>query len=126
MYEREQDYFKQQVEFLKKSNVNLAICQWGMLVSHLLLIIAPFLGFDDEANSLLYQNNIHAVRWVGGLEIESLAIVTGARIIPRFEEITPEKLGHAGTGTFLHQMFDWSVHSSRAPRGYNQGQHPCR
>jgi len=36
------------------------------------------------------------VRWVGGVEIELLAIATGARIIPRFEEITPEKLGKAG------------------------------
>ena len=38
-----------------------------------------------------------AVRWVGGVEIELLAIATGARIIPRFEEIAPEKLGKAGS-----------------------------
>lgn len=38
-----------------------------------------------------------AVRWVGGIEIELLAIATGARIIPRFEEITPDKLGKAGS-----------------------------
>lgn len=37
-----------------------------------------------------------AVRWVGGVEIELIAIATGGRIIPRFEEITPEKLGKAG------------------------------
>lgn len=37
------------------------------------------------------------MRWVGGVEIELLAIATGARIIPRFEEITPEKLGTAGS-----------------------------
>jgi T-complex protein 1 subunit epsilon len=37
-----------------------------------------------------------SVRWVGGVEIELLAIATGARIVPRFEEITPEKLGSAG------------------------------
>jgi len=42
------------------------------------------------------MNNLPAVRWVGGVEIELLAIATGARIVPRFEEITPEKLGHAG------------------------------
>jgi T-complex protein 1 subunit epsilon len=37
-----------------------------------------------------------AVRWVGGVEIELLAIATGARIVPRFEEITADKLGKAG------------------------------
>jgi T-complex protein 1 subunit epsilon len=31
------------------------------------------------------------------VEIELLAIATEAKIIPRFEEITPEKLGTAGT-----------------------------
>lgn len=43
------------------------------------------------------HNELPAVRWVGGVEIELLAIATGARIVPRFEEITPEKLGTAGT-----------------------------
>ena len=42
-------------------------------------------GFDDEANHLLMHNNLPAVRWVGGVEIELLAIATGARIIPRFQ-----------------------------------------
>jgi T-complex protein 1 subunit epsilon len=42
------------------------------------------------------HNDLPAVRWVGGVEIELLAIATGARIIPRFEEIKPEKLGKAG------------------------------
>ena len=38
-----------------------------------------------------------AVRWVGGVEIELLAMATGARIVPRFSELTPDKLGHAGS-----------------------------
>jgi len=42
------------------------------------------------------KNGLPAVRWVGGVEIELLAIATGARIIPRFEEITAAKLGKAG------------------------------
>lgn len=58
------------------------MCQWG---------------FDDEANHLLLQNNLPAVRWVSGTDIELLAIATGARIVPRFTEITPEKLGKAGS-----------------------------
>ena len=38
-----------------------------------------------------------AVRWVGGVDIELLAVATGARIVPRFEEIKPDKLGYAKT-----------------------------
>lgn len=77
----EQDYFTDMVKRVKDSGANVVLCQWG---------------FDDEANHLLMQNKLPAVRWVGGVEIELLAIATGARIVPRFEEITPEKLGKAG------------------------------
>ena len=35
-------------------------------------------------------------RWVGGVELELIAIATGARIVPRFSELTAEKLGKAG------------------------------
>jgi len=70
------------VSKVKDSGANIVLCQWG---------------FDDEANHLLMHNDLPAVRWVGGVEIELLALATGARIIPRFEEITPEKLGTAGT-----------------------------
>lgn len=66
---------------MKDSGANVVLCQWG---------------FDDEANHLLMHNKLPAVRWVGGVEIELLAIATGARIVPRFEELTPEKLGKAG------------------------------
>lgn len=44
----------------------------------------------------LPQNALPAVRWVGGVELELIAIATGGRIIPRFSEIAPEKLGRAG------------------------------
>ena len=37
------------------------------------------------------------MRWVGGVEIELLAMATGARIVPRFSELTPDKLGRAGS-----------------------------
>ena len=43
------------------------------------------LGFDDEANHLLLQRELPAVRWVGGPEIELIAIATGGRIVPRFQ-----------------------------------------
>merc|ERR1719321_1151045 len=69
------------VQKVKDSGANVVLCQWG---------------FDDEANHLLMHNKLPAVRWVGGVEIELLAIATGARIVPRFEELTAEKLGRAG------------------------------
>lgn len=59
----------------------MVICQWG---------------FDDEANHLLMQNDLPAVRWVGGPEIELIAIATNGRIVPRFEDLTADKLGRAG------------------------------
>lgn len=45
---------------------------------------------------MLLQRELPAVRWVGGPEIELIAIATGGRIVPRFEELTPDKLGFAG------------------------------
>lgn len=82
LYTQEQEYFKDMVQRVKDSNANVVLCQWG---------------FDDEANHLLLQNDLVAVRWVGGIEIEHLAMATGARIVPRFEELTEDKLGTAGT-----------------------------
>ncbi len=81
LYQQEQDYFKEMVKQVKDSGANLVICQWG---------------FDDEANHLLLQNNLPAVRWVGGVEIEHIAIATGGRIVPRFSELSEDKLGKAG------------------------------
>ncbi|KAJ1486428.1 chaperonin Cpn60/TCP-1 family, partial [Baffinella frigidus] len=78
---QEQQYFIDMVQKIKDCGATLAICQWG---------------FDDEANHLLMSNQLPAVRWVGGVEIELLAIACGARIIPRFSELSPEKLGTAG------------------------------
>lgn len=60
----------------------VVFCQWG---------------FDDEANHQLMHQGLPAVRWVGGVEIELLAMATGARIVPRFSELTPDKLGSAGS-----------------------------
>ena len=81
LYQSEQKYFTDMVQKVKDSGANLVICQWG---------------FDDEANHLLLQNKLPAVRWVGGVEMEHIAMATGGRIVPRFEEISPEKLGKAG------------------------------
>lgn len=81
LYALEQKYFSDMISSVKDSGANVVLCQWG---------------FDDEANHLLMHNELPAVRWVGGVEIELIAIATGGRIIPRFQEITADKLGHAG------------------------------
>ncbi|XP_004933262.1 T-complex protein 1 subunit epsilon isoform X2 [Bombyx mandarina] len=77
----EHDKFIEMVRKVKDAGATLAICQWG---------------FDDEANHLLLAEGLPAVRWVGGPEMELIAIATGGRIVPRFEELTPEKLGSCG------------------------------
>merc|ERR1740128_529104 len=79
--EYEKETFEKMVKEVKAAGANLAICQWG---------------FDDEANHLLLQRELPAVRWVDGPEIELIAIATGGRIVPRFEELTADKLGVAG------------------------------
>merc|ERR1719498_693392 len=91
----EQEYFQTMVQQCKDCGANLVICQWG---------------FDDEANHLLLQNKLPAVRWMGGVELELIAIATGGRIVPRFEELSEDKLGKAGVvrevafGTTKEQM----------------------
>merc|ERR1719217_653599 len=58
----------------------MVFCQWG---------------FDDEANHLLMHHDICAIRWVGGVEIELIAMATGTKITPRFQELSFDKLGSA-------------------------------
>ena len=53
--EYEKAKFEEMVDQVKKTGCNLVICQWG---------------FDDEANHLLLQRELPAIRWVGGPEIE--------------------------------------------------------
>lgn len=77
----EAEKFQEMIKQIKDTGANVALCQWG---------------FDDEANHLLLTNELPAVRWVGGPELELIAIATNGRIVPRFEDLTAEKLGKAG------------------------------
>ena len=81
MQEAERQYFLDMIQKVKDSGATLVICQWG---------------FDDEANHLLMQAGLPAVRWVGGVELELIAIACNARIVPRFAELSSEKLGTCG------------------------------
>jgi len=78
--QQEQEYFREMVKYVKDSGANVVACQWG---------------FDDEANHLLLANDLNAIRWIGGVEMELIAIATGGRIISRFSDITEDKLGKA-------------------------------
>ena len=74
----EQEKFKEMIDYVKEAGADVVICQWG---------------FDDEANHLLLQNDLPAVRWVGGQELEQIAIATNGRIVPRFQDLSADKLG---------------------------------
>lgn len=69
--EYEKEKFADMIKRVKDTGANLVICQWG---------------FDDEANHLLMQNDLPAVRWVGGPEIEvrGFYCVNHVRISPFF------------------------------------------
>jgi len=82
----ERDTFTKMIADLKKVNTGLVICQWG---------------FDDEATHLLYHNDLPAVRWVGGPDIELIAMATKGRIVPRFTELTEQKMG---TGVEIREV----------------------
>ena len=78
----EKDTFQKMIDDIKASGATLVVCQWG---------------FDDEANHLLLVNDLPSIRWVGGPEIELIAIATNGNIVPRFEELSKVKLGTAGS-----------------------------
>lgn len=78
--EYESNIFLSMIENLKKSQASLVICQWG---------------FDDEANYLLLKNELPAIRWVMGGDIENVAKATKGNIISRFEDLNESKLGYA-------------------------------
>lgn len=77
---------------------------------------------------MLLAKELPAVRWVGGPEIELIAIATGGRIVPRFEELTAAKLGKAGLvreiafGTTRDRMLVIEdCHNSRAVTAFLRG-----
>nr|AJA32504.1 T-complex protein 1 subunit epsilon [Nosema pernyi] len=76
----EKETFLEMIKSLKEVKTTLVLCQWG---------------FDDEANSLLMENNLPAVRWVGGNDLGLIAKHTGGNIISRFEDLKEEDLGVA-------------------------------
>jgi len=70
--------FNDMIKQIKDSGANLAMCQWG---------------FDDEANHMLSREGLHAVRWLGGEDVELVSIATDAKIVPMFNLLDSNKLG---------------------------------
>ncbi|KAF7701527.1 T-complex protein 1 subunit epsilon [Cucumispora dikerogammari] len=68
----EKDVFLNIIAILKKKNINILLCQWG---------------FEDEVTSLLMENGISAVRWVGGSEMELAAVCLNGNIAARIGDI---------------------------------------
>lgn len=68
----EMEKFQSMIKQVKDTGANLVICQWG---------------FDDEANHLLMQNDLPAVRWVGGPEIEVRSLWVTREPVP-VDELT--------------------------------------
>jgi T-complex protein 1 subunit epsilon len=95
--EYEKEKFLDMIKKVKDTGANLVICQWG---------------FDDEANHLLMQNELPAVRWVGGPEIE----------VSHCFLVVPEN----STGRREWQSWNWSSRSSQADQAHPLLMHQTR
>jgi thermosome len=79
--QEEENMLRRMVEQVKKSGANVVLCQKGI---------------DDLAQHFLAKEGIYAVRRVKKSDMEKLAKATGASIVSKVSELTPEDIGHAG------------------------------
>ncbi|RLG71983.1 MAG: thermosome subunit [Methanobacteriota archaeon] len=79
--DQETENLKKMVEKIKNVGANVVIVQKGI---------------DDKVQDMLAKNGIFAVKRVRKSEMEQLARATGAKIVSRVKDITPDKLGYAG------------------------------
>ncbi|MGP8077931.1 MAG: thermosome subunit beta [Thermoplasmata archaeon] len=77
----EENMIRRMVDTVKKSGANVVLCQKGI---------------DDLAQHFLAKDGIYAVRRVKKSDMEKLAKATGANIVSKVSELTPEDLGTAG------------------------------
>ncbi|QOJ78337.1 TCP-1/cpn60 chaperonin family protein [Infirmifilum lucidum] len=78
--DQEAEILRKKVEKIKESGANVVFCQKGI---------------DDVAQYYLAKAGILAVRRVKKSDMEKLARATGAKILTRVEDVTPEALGTA-------------------------------
>jgi len=79
--QEEENMLRRMVEQVKKSGANVVLCQKGI---------------DDLAQHFLAKEGIYAVRRVKKSDMEKLAKATGANIVSKVSELTPEDVGTAG------------------------------
>ena len=79
--QEEENMLRRMVEQVKKSGANVVLCQKGI---------------DDLAQHFLAKDGIYAVRRVKKSDMEKLAKATGANIVSKVSELTPEDVGTAG------------------------------
>ncbi|XP_065219644.1 T-complex protein 1 subunit epsilon-like [Planococcus citri] len=80
--EYEQEIYNLMVNKLVEVGANCVVCQAGI---------------EDTANYLLLRTNTIGLRYVSEREIELMRSATGAKVVARFEDLTYEKLGFAGS-----------------------------
>ena len=79
--QEEENMLHRMVEQVKKSGANVVFCQKGI---------------DDLAQHFLAKDGIYAVRRVKKSDMEKLAKATGANIVSKVSELSPEDVGTAG------------------------------
>jgi len=79
--QEEENMLRRMVDQVKKSGASVVLCQKGI---------------DDLAQHFLAKEGIYAVRRVKKSDMEKLAKATGASIVSKVSELTPEDIGHAG------------------------------
>jgi len=82
LQDSERESLKKMISELKDVNAGLVICSWGL---------------DGEAKELLQQNDLPAACLVEKSNINQIATVTKSCVVPRFAELSEQKLGKAAT-----------------------------
>jgi thermosome len=80
--QEEENMLRRMVDQVVKSGANVVVCQKGI---------------DDLAQHFLAKHGIYAVRRAKKSDMEKLAKATGANIVSKVSELTPEDVGTAGT-----------------------------
>ncbi len=79
--QEEENMLRRMVDQVKKSGATVVLCQKGI---------------DDLAQHFLAKEGIYAVRRVKKSDMEKLAKATGANIVSKVSELTPQDVGTAG------------------------------
>jgi archaeal chaperonin len=77
---QEDTILKNKVEKIKQTGANVLICQKGI---------------DELVQFYLAKEKIYAIRRIPKTDMQSLAKATGAKIVSKLSELTPEDLGYA-------------------------------